>query len=141
MHPFKTSAALETVSFRIDASCETGFDRLPVSGTFHRSADTPSRGKVRALRDPGVAVAQPPDVTGIYRFCIHRGQQPPLIYVGKASSLRSRYRDYVEMVRRLLAVYRGFEVWTDGNGFRYVHYELADAMLQDPTVAVDFDYF
>ena len=62
-----------------------------------------------------------------------------MIYVGKASSLQSRYRDYIEMVRRLIAVYHGYEVWTDGNGFRYVHYELANAMLQSKSV--HFDYF
>jgi hypothetical protein len=62
-----------------------------------------------------------------------------MTYLGKAASLRSRFRDYVEMVRRLMALYAGFEVWSDGNGFRYVHYEIANALLLGNPVY--FDYF
>ena len=138
--PFLNSAQPTSINFWVDPQCASGF--FPATAGVFQGPAWPglSLGKVRAARTPPASTPKIPDDTGIYAFSIDlEGSPLPKRYVGKASSLCSRFRDYTEMVRRLLALYAGYEVWTDGNGFRYVHHEIALAIQMGTPVV--FEYF
>lgn len=79
-----------------------------------------------------------PNNLGIYSFKIDTSGPQSELYIGKASSLRQRLRDYGDMTRRLLALYFGHPVWSDSNGFRYVHYRLAQALADGHKVEFEF---
>jgi hypothetical protein len=89
----------------------------------------PLRAK-KAQRTLPSSLLKLPSVAAIYGFEIaDAAGGRPMIYIGKTSSMRRRVADYVEMTRRLLGLYHGHPMWSDENRFRFVHYELADALL------------
>jgi hypothetical protein len=140
---FHTQGTFVSINFRLAnekpfaPDCIEGYS-FPTTGPFRGPEDATKT--VRASPSLPQGLQTVPDQAGIYRFTIQaRDDETPYIYVGKASSLKGRVCDYVEMTRRLLALYHGCRVWIDGNGFRFVHYEISDALLQNRLVS--FDYF
>ena len=100
------------------------------------------KGDIKAGRDlNGISGDVPENTSGIYAFKInHPEQLLPKIYIGKTSSLRSRLSDYAEMTRRLIALKDGYRVWADKNGFRYIHYEIANALLAGANITFEYYY-
>lgn len=120
--------------FSVNSNCRDGYDELAVGagpliggGLLFTS--------IRATRKLPATFGKIPDVSGIYKFEIDgESCEYPAIYIGKASSLKARIADYVEMTRRIIGLYHQHPVWTDGNGFRYVHYRLARALLDGKAI-------
>lgn len=118
-----------------DELCLEGYE--PLGDGEVRVGDGLRNAAKRALRAPPANWPSIPSKAGIYMFEIAApGGAGPEVYVGKASSLKSRLADYIEMTRRLLGLYHSFPMWTDGNGFRYVHYRMAAAIVDQRDVAL-----
>lgn len=134
--PTSTPFLLES-STACGTGCECGYSLYQGSGPLIGPVNIP--GPVRAKRSLSAENECLNNKAAIYRFIIQdRNGGSPYVYIGKASNLKSRFCDYVEMTRRLLALYNGLAVWTDGNGFRFIHYEIADALINDRQVTFEF---
>lgn len=118
-----------------DATCGYGYRNIDPQVEINilgRSLAMPAK---RARKTLPEGWEKPPTTSGLYRFEITTADaEKPEVYIGKASSLLSRLGDYVEMTRRLLGLYQKHPQWTDKNGFRYVHYRLADAVINNAQI-------
>lgn len=130
----------KSFDFTLTTDCDAGYDPAPKSPPIGPGDWNPNPRKLKPLGalPPGWDILSVP---GIYRFEIQAPQNEafPLIYIGKAKSLRTRTRQYVEMVRRLIALHAGHEVVVDKDPLRYVHFALAQALIEG--VPIRFAYF
>jgi hypothetical protein len=116
-----------------DVLCDHGYE--PLDGRGVVLGEQLQGQPKRAMRGLPQGCTDVPDSQGIYRIEIQLPDHgvPPgssyEVYVGKATSLRSRFADYAEMTRRLLGLYHAHPMATDGNRFRYVHYRIASAIV------------
>ena len=125
-----------------DKKCMCGYDQKPTKNKYpsFNEQGNGAMGPVRPLRDLPESLKTLKAESAIYRLQVN-GVEHPEVYIGKATSLRSRMADYVEMTRRVLALRFRFKVYSDKHGLRYVHYWVARALSENEKVNLSWYYY